>query len=72
MMRPYPSYKESGVEWIGKIPSGWDLPRVKYLLRDDGFRSGPFGSSLITDQLAETGNYLVYTPEHLTDKRIEN
>lgn len=70
-MKPYPSYKDSVVEWIGEIPSGWALSNVKYLLKDDGFRSGPFGSSLITNQLAESGNYLVYTPEHLTDKKIE-
>ena len=70
-MIPYPSYKDSGVKWIGEIPNGWVLSNVKYLLNDDGFRSGPFGSSLITNQLVESGNYLVYTPEHLTGKKIE-
>ena len=24
-MNTYPSYKDSGVEWIGEIPSGWDI-----------------------------------------------
>jgi type I restriction enzyme S subunit len=27
-MRKYDSYKDSGVEWIGEIPSGWKLKRV--------------------------------------------
>ena len=25
----YPAYKDSGVEWIGEIPIGWNLERVK-------------------------------------------
>lgn len=32
-MKPYPSYKESGVEWIREIPSGWDLIKPKYNLQ---------------------------------------
>ena len=23
--RPYPEYKESGVEWIGEIPKNWEV-----------------------------------------------
>ena len=23
--KPYPEYKDSGVEWLGKIPEGWEL-----------------------------------------------
>ncbi len=26
---PYPVYKDSGVEWIGRIPAHWDVSRVK-------------------------------------------
>lgn len=26
---PYPEYKPSGVEWLGKIPAHWDLMRLK-------------------------------------------
>ena len=35
-MNPYPSYKESGVEWIGEIPSGWDFTRLKFLFSLEG------------------------------------
>ena len=31
-MKRYPEYKESGVEWIGKIPAHWKISRVKYEL----------------------------------------
>jgi type I restriction enzyme, S subunit len=29
-MNQYPSYKESGVEWIGEIPSGWNVKRINH------------------------------------------
>ena len=29
-MRTYPEYKDSGVEWIGEIPKGWEVERLKY------------------------------------------
>lgn len=28
-MKPYEKYKQSGVEWIGKIPEGWKIGRLK-------------------------------------------
>ena len=27
----YPEYKDSGVDWIGKIPKNWSLKKLKYL-----------------------------------------
>ena len=30
-MRTYPEYKDSGVEWIGEIPKGWNTKRIKHL-----------------------------------------
>lgn len=35
----YESYKDSGVEWIGKIPSEWDTIRIKWLLNERKERS---------------------------------
>ena len=32
-MRRYPAYKESGMEWIGDIPTHWQLINTKYLFR---------------------------------------
>lgn len=29
-MRPYSSYKDSGVEWIGEIPQSWIKSKIKY------------------------------------------
>lgn len=33
MMKQYDSYKDSGVEWIGKIPSHWEVVPLLYMLR---------------------------------------
>jgi len=27
----YPAYKDSGVEWLGEVPAGWEVKRLKYL-----------------------------------------
>jgi type I restriction enzyme, S subunit len=38
--RPYEAYKDSRVDWIGSIPSTWDVQRVKWLFKrmDRGVR----------------------------------
>lgn len=28
-MRPYPAYKDSGVEWMGEVPEGWEVKRLR-------------------------------------------
>ena len=33
-MNTYPSYKDSGVEWIGDIPSEWGKSKIKYELKN--------------------------------------
>jgi type I restriction enzyme, S subunit len=30
-MKPYPKYKDSGVEWLGEIPEHWNIKRLKFL-----------------------------------------
>ena len=41
-MRKYQSYKSSGVEWIGDIPSNWNVTKIKYTKKDtkDSFIDG--------------------------------
>lgn len=29
--KPYPAYKDSGIEWLGQIPAHWRIRRLKYL-----------------------------------------
>lgn len=32
-MKPYPEYKDSGIEWISEIPKHWNITRLKYLCK---------------------------------------
>lgn len=34
--KAYPEYKDSGVEWLGKIPSHWEISPLKYLAAFSG------------------------------------
>ena len=29
--KPYPAYKDSGVEWLGEIPAHWEVKRLKHI-----------------------------------------
>ena len=31
--RPYPSYKDSGVEWLGRIPAHWQIKRFRHVTK---------------------------------------
>ena len=30
-LKPYPSYKPSGVEWLGEVPAHWEVRRLKWV-----------------------------------------
>ena len=39
--KPYPTYKDSGVEWLGRVPEHWDIQRVRSLV--DSAQNGIWG-----------------------------
>ena len=42
--QPYPAYKDSGVEWLGKVPEHWSVRRNGWLFgerNETGFGSLP-------------------------------
>jgi type I restriction enzyme S subunit len=41
-MKHYDSYKDSGIEWIGEIPSHWSIPLLNYLI--SGIKDGTHGT----------------------------
>ena len=41
--KPYPAYKDSGVEWLGKEPDGWEVVPIKYLVIYIGSGKTPTG-----------------------------
>ncbi|MDD2286658.1 MAG: restriction endonuclease subunit S, partial [Paludibacter sp.] len=60
--------KESGVEWIGEIPAGWDV--IKLGLVAD-VQTGPFGSQLHNEDYVEEGTPII-TVEHFGDNIIKH
>lgn len=45
--KPYPSYKDSGVEWLGEIPEQWDIRRLKFAANIEAGQSPP--SEIVTE-----------------------
>ena len=60
----YESYKDSGVEWIGKIPSEWNCPKIKYLHK--GLTDGTHGTY---NRLSN--GYLLLSSKNVRDNYIE-
>ncbi len=29
-MKPYPKYKDSGIEWLGEVPKRWEIKKLKF------------------------------------------
>lgn len=47
--RPYPRYKDSGIEWLGKVPEHWNVMPLKWRIRiksGDGITSVDIASEL--------------------------
>lgn len=63
---PYPEYKDSGVEWLGKIPVYWEILSLRRKLQDGqkGIKIGPFGSSLKLNRMQDSG-WKVYGQENI-------
>lgn len=43
----YPEYKESGVKWLGQVPSHWTTMRLKILLEETDSRAGELNAELL-------------------------
>lgn len=65
--RPFAAYKNSGVEWLPKVPAHWlGLPLAAAAT---SVQTGPFGSQLHAHEYVDMG-VPVINPSHLTDGRI--
>ena len=68
-MKKYNSYKESGVEWIGDIPSHWEFTRLKYLFSLEG---GKDPKNIQNEEgeypILGTGGYISRGSDFLYDK----
>ena len=66
-LQPYPEYKESCHAWLGTVPAGWDVRRLKFLTQFKNgiaFKPGDWGSSgtpIIRIQNLNGSNVFNYT-----------
>jgi type I restriction enzyme, S subunit len=85
-MKKYPSYKPSGVEWIGEIPEGWLLRRLKHntyikarvgwhgLKSDEFTTTGPYcitGTDFINGEINWKSCYRIGTERYNEDPYIQ-
>ena len=45
--KPYPAYKDSGTEWLGRVPEHWEISQLKYLATHIGSGKTPSGGAEI-------------------------
>lgn len=70
----YPAYKDSGVEWIGIIPEGWEVKALKFIAKLQR------GETISPNEFTEEIGYLVYgggglrvyTSKYTSDENIKN
>jgi len=77
--QPYPEYKDSGVEWIGEIPTEWEMWKLSHAYREIGSGTTPpttsdewFGGDIpwvTTGELRET--VINGTKKNISKKAIE-
>jgi len=60
--------KSSGVEWLGDVPSHWEVKRLKDMLmpKKGAIKTGPFGSQLLSSEMLE-GEIKVYNQRNVID-----
>lgn len=66
-MKRYPAYKDSGVEWLGEVPEGWEVTSFRYIATE--IQTGPFGSQLHAEDYVEDGIPLV-NPSNIVDGQV--
>ena len=82
-LNPNVEMKDSGVEWIGEIPSGWEFVRIGHLNRvvrggsprpsgDPRFFNGDFIHWItVKDITSKTGKYVTTTDTKLTEEGMK-
>jgi type I restriction enzyme S subunit len=84
-MKKYDSYKDSGVEWIGEIPSSWSKTKLKYKLQEivTGGTPDTFNDSFWGDQggginwisisdITSNGREITETKKFISEKGLES
>ncbi len=64
-MKPYPAYKDSGIEWIGEIPEGWDVVKLKHEFESLNHKRVPLSAEVRGEMVK---NYDYYGASGIIDK----
>jgi len=71
--------KDSGIEWIGKIPEHWKAGKIFYYLKDIGSGTTPSGEDYYTENGINwlntgdlTDGYITNIPKKITPKAMED
>lgn len=65
--------KDSGIEWLGKVPEHWGKKRIKDLLlpKKGAIKTGPFGSQLLSSEMDDS-DVKVYNQKSVITKDFES
>ena len=72
-LKLYPEMKDSGIEWLGKVPAHWDLRRTKSLLvqrSEKGFPNEPLLAATQTKGVVRKEKYETRTVIAMKDLQL--
>lgn len=64
--------KDSGIAWIGEIPEHWEIIKIKYILKNNSLKVGPFGSQLSGSDILSKGKYWIYNQRTVLDNNYSS
>jgi type I restriction enzyme S subunit len=72
-LNPNVPMKDSGVEWLGKIPKNWMIKKLKHIKsnKPNAFVDGPFGSNLKMEHFIDNGEVYVIESGFITSGNFE-
>ncbi|KOH44603.1 restriction endonuclease subunit S [Sunxiuqinia dokdonensis] len=67
-MRKYEAYKDSGIEWIGEIPSHWDTKRIRHIA--DIFGRIGYRGYTVEDIVFDESGAISLSPSNIENQKL--
>ena len=73
-INPDAPLRDSGIDWIGQIPTHWEIRRIKSICKSEKYsiKTGPFGSQLKGQDLMRDGDVRVYNQRNVIDNDFDD